>query len=44
LGLTIITGYMGSGKTLLATEFALTSKTPVIANKKSNPKMFIHYR
>lgn len=38
MGLTIITGYMGSGKTLLATEFALTSKIPVIANYKIQSK------
>lgn len=32
--LTIITGYMGSGKTLLSTDIALTSKVPVICNYK----------
>jgi hypothetical protein len=32
LGLIIISGDVGSGKTLLETEFALTSKLPVLAN------------
>jgi hypothetical protein len=32
MGLYILTGYMGSGKTLLSTDMCLTSKVPVIAN------------
>jgi len=34
MGLTLIEGYMGSGKTLLTTDIALTSKVPVICNYK----------
>lgn len=36
--LIIISGYMGSGKTLFATDLALTSKVPVLANYKIESK------
>lgn len=38
--LIIISGYMGSGKTLLATDFALTSKIPVLSNYKIDCKNY----